>query len=60
MHRIHWVSKTQVAAAKLVVEMDIEDGREPNPIAVKIANATPAPQPRDADGKLLSYIEVED
>ena len=60
MHRIHWVTPTQIAAAKLVVEMDLEDGREPDPIAVKIANATPAPQPRDADGRLLSYIDVPD
>ncbi len=60
MTRHHWVSTTQVAAAKLVVEMDLEDGREPDPVALKMSQATPAPQPRDADGNLLAYIDVPD
>jgi len=30
-----------VAAAKLVLRLDREDGREPDPIAVMIANAKP-------------------
>jgi hypothetical protein len=46
---IQWVTLAQVAAAKLVVEMDLEDGREPNPLAVKIANATPLKRPNPAD-----------
>jgi hypothetical protein len=58
--RIHWVTLAQDEAAKLVVEMDIEDGREPNPLAVKIANATPEPQPRDADGNPIPYIDLPD
>jgi hypothetical protein len=36
-------------AAKLVVEMDLEDGREPDPLAVKIANARPLTPPPSVD-----------
>ncbi len=60
MPRIDWVTPVQVAAAKLVVEIDIEDGREPDPLAVKIAAATPEPQPRDTDGNPIPYIELPD
>ena len=60
MTRHHWVSQTQVEAAKLVVEMDLEDGREPDPVALAMSKATPMPQPRDADGKLLKYIDLPD
>jgi ribosomal protein L16/L10AE len=41
MAEIHWVTKAQVAAARLAVDMTIEDGEEPDPVLVKIANATP-------------------
>ncbi|HEY3001545.1 MAG TPA: hypothetical protein VGJ44_04285 [Kribbellaceae bacterium] len=33
------MTPAQVAAAKLVLKLDREDGREPDPLAVKIANA---------------------
>jgi hypothetical protein len=49
--KVRWVTQAQVDAAKLIVEMDLEDGREPDPVAVKIANAKPAVRPRGADGK---------
>ena len=60
MTRLYFVSRTQVEAAKLVVEMDLEDGREPDPVALKMSQAKPRHQPRDADGKLLKYIDVPD
>jgi hypothetical protein len=40
--------------------MDTKDGREPDPLAVKIAAATPEPQPRDTDGNPIPYIELPD
>lgn len=42
MGKARWVTRSQIMAAELVIEMDLEDGREPNPLAVRIANAKPA------------------
>jgi hypothetical protein len=46
MATIRWVTKAQVAAARLAVDMTIEDGEEPDPVLVKIANATPMRRPK--------------
>lgn len=40
-------------AAKLVVEMDLEDGREPDPLAVKIANAKALTPPVSVDDEFV-------
>ena len=49
MARIRWVTKAQVAAAKLAVDLAIEEGEEPDPLMVKIAAATPMHRPKPGD-----------
>jgi hypothetical protein len=49
MSEIQWVTPDQVAAAKLVLRLDEEDGLEPDPLALKIANATPMRRPKPAN-----------
>jgi hypothetical protein len=51
--RVRRVTRAQVMAAKLVVEMDLEDGREPDPLAVKIANARPLTPPLSVDDEFV-------
>lgn len=53
MPRVRRVTRAQVMAAKLVVEMDLEDGREPDPLAVKIANARPLTPPVSVDDEFV-------
>lgn len=53
MPRVRRVTRAQVMAAKLVVEMDLEDGREPDPLAVKIANAKPLTPPVSVDDEFV-------
>jgi hypothetical protein len=38
---VRWVTKAQVAAAQLAIDLSIELGEEPDELMVKIANATP-------------------
>jgi hypothetical protein len=45
---IAWVTWAQIDAARLAVELAIEDGEEPDPLMVKIAEATPMRRPHAA------------
>lgn len=49
MPRVQYVDRAQVMAAQLAVEMAREDGREPDPLLVKIAEAKPAPRVDDTE-----------
>ncbi|HZO68353.1 MAG: hypothetical protein ACRDP9_21690 [Kribbellaceae bacterium] len=49
MADIRWVTKAQVAAAKLAIDLAIEDGDEPDPLLLKIAGATPMRRPKPSD-----------